>query len=110
MRLLTERDLVTLRWIADQQAVTMDHIQILLSRAPGCNAVGDAGIGEGAARMVVARWLDAGWVEKERTLVKGQTWVWLTAKGLGQLPLPFRAHRPAESTRKHLDAVKTNSY
>ncbi len=85
----------------------MDHIRFLLSRAPGFNAVGDAGIGEGAARMVVARWLDAGWVEKERTLVKGQTWVWLTTKGLNLLQLPFRAHRPAESTRKHLDAINT---
>lgn len=58
-----------------------------------------------AVRMVIARWLAAGWIQKEKATITGPTWLWPTNLCISKLRLPFRAHAPAESTRSHLYSV-----
>ena len=70
-RFLSNRDLKVLRWIAEQHGITLDHLHTLLSRDPGANAPYANFISMGAVRMEVARWLAAGWIEKEKSTIEG---------------------------------------
>ena len=106
-RFLSNRDLKVLRWIAEQHGITLDHLHTLLSQDPGANAPYANFISMGAVRMEVARWLAAGWIEKEKSTMKGQTWIWPTSTCVAKLHLPFRAHALSEATRTHLYSVNT---
>jgi hypothetical protein len=105
IHMLTKRDIITQRWMAEQHGLTHDHLHTLLCREPGTNARFTDRVSMSAVRMVMARWLAAGWIEKEKTTITGPTWLWPTSLCIAKLRLPFRAHAPAESTRSHLYSV-----
>jgi hypothetical protein len=100
---LTERDEMTLRWIGEQYAVRLDQLQVLLGRAPGRGAHHADWVSEGAARDVVTRWKKAGWVSVEKIRAKQPFWVWLTAKGLRKVGLPYKYADLAETGLDRLD-------
>jgi hypothetical protein len=82
--LWTDRDIAALVWIADQYAVRLDHLQVLLCQQRG------AAISIGTTRNLVARWRDAGWVETLRIRASEPIWIWPTRSVLRQLDLPYR--------------------
>ncbi len=94
---LTRRDVAGLRWVAEQYAVRTDVLDHLLS-------VAAAGRPSRAAR-VVARWRDAGLVERRRFLVDHPAVVWPTATGLRRIAAPYPPHPPAVGLLAHLHAV-----
>ena len=53
---LRERDLTSLRWIAEQYAVRLDQLRNLLGRDAGRGAKEKGVISENAVRLVVSRW------------------------------------------------------
>jgi len=100
---LTERDEATLRWIGEQYAIRLDHLQFLLGRSSGRGAQYHNWIGEGAARDVVTRWKKAGWIALEKIRAKQPFWVWLTPKGLRKIGLPYKYVAVSETALDRLD-------
>jgi hypothetical protein len=94
---LTRRDVAGLRWVAEQYAVGTDVLGHLLSDPAPLSASRTA--------AVVARWRDAGLVERRRFLVDAAPLVWLTASGLRRIAAPYPPHPPAVGLLAHLHAV-----
>jgi len=84
-----DRDELALTWIGQQYGICLDHLQFLLGELPGFGAQYDEWISEGAARAVVTRWKNAGWVQASCLRVKEPFWVWLTHRGLSKVGLPY---------------------
>ncbi len=92
---LTGRDWRSMLWIAEQYAVRLDQVQYLLSQEAGKGAKEPGRIGINATRLVVARWQRAGLAESKKILAFAPSWIWLTAKGLNELGLPFKPYSPS---------------
>jgi hypothetical protein len=78
-----ERDRTALTWIANQYAIRLDHLQVLLSR------LSHRPVKLSAVRSVVTRWRNAGWVNSQRMRANERGWVSLTASALHALDLPY---------------------
>ena len=52
--LWTYRDMETIEWIAEQYAIRLDHLQVLLGQRAGHE------VSPGTTRRLVARWREAG--------------------------------------------------
>jgi len=102
---LRDRDLKSLSWIAEQYAVCLDQLQRLLGREAGRGAKEEDFISENAARLVVARWKRARLVEYRKFTVEDPAWVWLTAHGLQELGLGYKAYEPSVSKLEHFFMV-----
>jgi hypothetical protein len=99
-RRLLQRDLDALRWVGEQYACRLDHLQILLGR------LGDRpALSASAARAVVGRWEALGMATHGRFIAGEPPWVWLTHQGLRQAGLAFRAWEPKPWTLPHTSAV-----
>src|SRR5437667_10191412 len=83
-RLWTERDLFALVWMADQYAIRLDHLQVLLSQRSG------RVVSLGTTCGLMARWHHAGWVETKKIRAVEPLWIWPTQQVLHQLDLPYR--------------------
>jgi hypothetical protein len=106
--LLTDRDQFTLAWIGQQYGIRLDHLQWLLGCQPGRGAAHNNWISEGAARDVVTRWKEAGWVHAQRLRVKERFWAWLTPKGLRKMGMTYLYRNLAASSLDdltHLAAI-----
>jgi hypothetical protein len=99
----TERDLWALRWIADQYACRLDHLRVLLSRAPGAPMQGPQ-LALTTLKDQLERWRKAGWVEYGRYLAAQPGWCWATKRGLRLVGMDavYEAQAPAESRYKHI--------
>jgi hypothetical protein len=86
---LTLRDVFALTWIAHQYAIRLDHLQWVLGRYPGYGAKHTNWISEGAARDVVNRWEQMGYIRAEGIRDKQPFWIWITRKGLNKLGLAY---------------------
>lgn len=101
----TERDFVALRWIGEQYAVRLDHLQRILGRqaSQGTHEPGILGIE--TTRKLVQRWRAAGLVE-HAVLERAQPgWVWLTRRGLEHLELAYQGWEPRMQGLRHLYAL-----
>ena len=103
--LVTRRDWTTLQWIGEQYVVRLDHVQTLLGRMAGKGAKVPGQISRNAARLVVARWMRAGLVHSRKILAYEPPWVWVTAKGLQELGLPFKPYTPSLARLVHLGCI-----
>jgi len=103
--LVTGRDWRVLLWIAEQYAVRLDQVQYLLGRDAGKGAKVAGQISQNAARLVVARWKRAGLADCKKILAYEPSWIWVTAKGLHELDLPFKPYIPSLARLEHLHAV-----
>lgn len=97
----TDRDLATLGWVAEQGAVSWDHLGVVLGRETG-ERLGYRGV-----QAVERRWGKAGVVESRRLLAgEGELrWTWLTDRGMRMLDRPWRGGAPAPGRLAHLWAV-----
>ena len=109
-RRFTKRDRSALLWIGHQYGIRLDHLQQLLGRSPGHGARYKDWISESAARDVVTRWEQEGWVHGEYLQVGEPFWVWSTRKLLRQMGLTY-AYRNLKASKvddlEHLYAINT---
>src|SRR5712691_3936759 len=97
---LSTRDLEALRWVGEQYACRLDHLQVLLGRLGGREALSAS-----AARSVVTRWETLGMAARGSFIAGEPSWVWLTRRGLRQAGLAFRVVEPKPWTLPHTAAV-----
>jgi hypothetical protein len=89
---LTPRDVEALRWVGDQYACRLDHLQALLGR------LGAGPIGASSTRAVLGRWEHQG-LTARRAVLQGQPpWVWLTPRGLRTAGLSYAPWTPTIRT------------
>jgi hypothetical protein len=103
VRLLTERDQWALTWIAEQQAIRFDQLQVLLCREPGRGrGKQQEGLTRSATDQVLRRWEEEpAYVFYER-MSRGQRqtgWIWLTTYAENILQLPFPQQHTLKETR-----------
>jgi hypothetical protein len=102
------RDRFALLWIGHQYGIRLDHLQWLLGRYRGRRATYNNWISESAARDVVNRWEQEGWLRVARLQVNSPFWVWLSRKGLRKMGLAY-AYRDLEQSSlddlQHLYAI-----
>lgn len=102
---ITERDLAALRWIAQQYAISQDHLAILLARLAPEEAPEADHLTEKRTAEIVRRWQELKLVEKGRILHNGPAWVWLTGEGLRLISEElgsFRPYTPNPAKLNHL--------
>lgn len=102
---LTDRDLLTLRWIGEQYAVRLDILQRLLGRDTQQVTKEPGIVTESTARRVIGRWKAEGLVESRKFFFGKPEWVWLTTDGLSQMNLQYRTWSPKVSTLNHFHGV-----
>lgn len=106
--LFSKRDEYCLGWMADQYAVRLDQIQVLLSRWPmGKLKNKERGLAATTVKDQISRWVRAGWIEYQRVLVNQPGWAWITRKGLQVIAWDgfYSARQPAFSRLSHIYAV-----
>jgi hypothetical protein len=89
----TERDLVLLRWVAQQYAISLDQLTQLV------------GASEHAGRRLMQRWKQAGWAEGRVLLVRQPPVIWVTRKGQTNVGTNYRPWEPALARLDHIFAV-----
>jgi len=107
---LTDRDMETLQWIAEQYAIAIDHLQILLNRLRDPELTGPETKEEGTltekrALKIVRRWQTMGLAERKHIMHGEPQWVWLTPLGLKLVEEEtgeFRSYTPNAATINHL--------
>jgi hypothetical protein len=103
--LLTARSLKALRWIAEQEAVSRDHISQLLG-THSIKKTNEPGIlSAGATDQIIKQWLLLGLVGRQRFITMTPPWIWLTTSGMRALGLNFRASPPRLGALTHLHAI-----
>ena len=83
VRVLSERDRMLLRFIAEQYLVTLPQLAYLADCCPR------------TARWLRTRWQRAGLIDAAPLLVEEPTVLWLTRCGLAALGLPWKSVRPS---------------
>src|SRR6266700_1459111 len=100
-----DRDRRVLPWIGEQSAARLDQVQTLLGLESGRGAKEPGMISENATRLVVNRWKRAGLVEYKKMTVEDPAWIWLKARGLQELNLPYKLYIPTLGKLDHLFAI-----
>ncbi len=95
---LTGRDIDVLTWIAEQYAIDLDHLSLILGRP-------SSGLGISATRRVLSRLHRAGLIRSEKLLANAPSYSWVTRKGLKLLGLGFTPWEPTVGFLGHLSAV-----
>lgn len=85
-RVLSERDLELLHFVAEQYLVTLSQLAYLAGRS------------ERTARWLRTRWQRAGLIAAAKLLVDEPTVIWLTRPGLAALGLAWKTVRPSYET------------
>jgi hypothetical protein len=99
----TERDVVALRWIAEQYAARLDVLAAVLGRLSPAIVRHAGRLGERTVRQRVERWEVAGWAGRRRML--GHTWVLATRAGLRLAGLELDPWTPALDRLAHHHAA-----
>lgn len=110
-RLMTPRDRMVLRWIADQYAARFDHVRQLLSREPRttnpATAPGPQGMTTSNVGQIMRRWeREPAWVEYRRFYRDVPGWVIVTPYGMQLLEVSYSgSHVLKERTLQHLHGI-----
>jgi hypothetical protein len=99
---LTERDLLTLKWIGEQYTAGFNQLRRVLGSRAGPGAQTPGQLSASVTRAWVARMKAIGAIEQEKPYRDMPPFVWLTVEGLRLAGLDFKVLRPATSTLKHL--------
>lgn len=103
---VTERDLIMLRWIGEQYAIRIDHLQELATRlSPQRAQMKGARISYRGVQALYRRWLKMGWIEKQKIFAAEPPWVWPTRKAIRELALPFPHLAPGVVRFAHIHTV-----
>lgn len=100
----TERDLVVLRWMAEQYVMGLDQLQVLLGRWSSTNQ-NTGSVARTTASNEVTRWQRADAVKRQQILVGQPTCIWLTRAGLALLDVPYQLWTPKPEGLTHLLAI-----
>jgi hypothetical protein len=92
-RRATDRDLALLAIVAEQYAVTLPQLAVLMGRSIH------------AARWLRDRWRHAGWVDSRVVLAQRPAFVWPTRAGLGVAGLDYPGWAPTPGALAHVEAV-----
>jgi hypothetical protein len=95
--LWTERDVEALTWIAEQYAVHLDHLQVLLG------SLSNRPVTKSTVSGLLRRWKQAGWVETQR--IRATAWVWPTRETVEGLGLPYGYKDIRESETHELNEI-----
>ncbi len=102
---ITSRDLVVLRWIGEQYAVRLDHLQRLLALLAGRQTKEEGRVSRNAALDVIERWKKLNYIESEQLVQGHPRWVWLSRKGLQAMQLEFAYWKPKPGELEHIRFV-----
>ena len=101
-----DRDVIALRWVAEQYAVRLDSLGRLLGRTAQGPTKIEGQLQDSGVNRVLRRWLQDEVAATRKLYVRQPGWVWITPSGLRQLELPFKAWRPTIGGRlNHLHHV-----
>lgn len=92
---VTGRDEELLAFIAEQYAVTLDQLAVLIGRRPR------------TARGLRDRWCAAGWTRSAKLSVELPPFVWLTSRGSAIAGGRFRTWQPNHGLVRHIEAATT---
>ena len=92
---ISERDQELLALIAEQYAVTLDQLAVLIGRT------------HRTARGLRDRWCAAGWTQSAKLAVDLPPFVWLTSRGSRIAQSAFRTWQPNHGLAAHIEAVTT---
>lgn len=104
LKRINARDLILVRWIAEQYAVRLDQLQNLIAmKSENAKRANPTTVSERAAIKALDRWRALGWVEYRKIMAGADNpgWVWVTAKGLKDLGFDFTYREPTISQLKH---------
>lgn len=101
---MTDRDLIVLKWIGEQYAIRVDHLQILLARFGKDLRIDDDRVALNTMRSHLARWRKLGLVNYRKVLQSKPSMVWLTPTGLREMGLEFTYVEPSSHTFNHISA------
>jgi len=90
---VSERDRELLGLIAEQYAVTLDQLALLIGRT------------HRTARGLRDRWCNAGWTQSAKLAVNLPPFVWLTSRGSRVAQSPFRTWDANHGLASHIEAV-----
>ena len=99
---LTERDLVTLRWVGEQYAVRLDQLSFLLGERAGGETAEQGRLSVRRTKRVVERWTRAGLASYRKILHGTPGWIWLTRKGLREVGLSVKYWEPSAGSLEHV--------
>lgn len=102
---LNDRDTQALSWLAEQYAVRLDCLQVLLGRTAYQTTRVQGEVQPSTARRVVQRWLNAGLVGSRKLFFGQPPWLWLTRRGLSEFDLAFQRWSPKVGQLQHLHDV-----
>lgn len=103
--ILNARSLSALNWIGEQEAASRDHISQYLGARSIKDTKEPGVLSAGAADQIIKNWLDLGLVTRKRFITMTPPWIWLTAHGMRELSLDFRATSPRLGALPHLHAA-----
>ena len=101
---ISERDVIMLKWIAEQYAIRIDHLQVLGGRLSQRNKV-QKPLAQMTAYHLVKRWINAGWAKGQIIISGRPMWVWPTNAGLDFADGKYPYYQPKVSRLEHLQAV-----
>ena len=102
---LNHRDLEMLGWLAEQYAVRLDCLELLLGRTAFQPTRVQGQVQTSTARRVVQRWLNAELVGCRKLFFGQPSWLWLTGQGLRHFDLAFQRWTPKVGQLQHLHDV-----
>ena len=105
---VTERDVASLTWIAEQFCISFDQLRRLLGRQPKAATKEMNVLSAPATRDIILRWLHLGLIEEPRKLFSGYPpHLWLSRRGLARLDLPYPYYEPKPARIPHVYATNT---
>ncbi len=103
--MLSPRDRWALRWMAEQYAISLDQLQVLLGMRAGHGTKRPNWISQSAVRQVLARWHKLGYIEQKNVFTDYPAWIWLTRRAITELGLSSAHYTPNFATLPHLHAI-----
>jgi hypothetical protein len=103
--LLSPRDRWAFQWIAQQYALSLEHLPWLLGQRAGYGAKSPHRISESAARQVLARWHKQGYIEQKNIFTDSSPWIWPSKAAMDELGLSYSYAVPHFASLPHLHAV-----
>jgi uncharacterized protein YqiB (DUF1249 family) len=103
---ITDRDIATLSWIAQQYCMSYDQLHRLLAHFGDSPRKDTDKVSYSATLNAVQRWLQLGLIDTPQKILRGYTThVWLSRRGLHQLGLPYAYYVPKPSSIPHCYAA-----
>src|SRR5579884_2685868 len=103
---ITERDILSLTWIAEQYCCSYNHLRQLLALYSPSEVKDPLSVAYSTSMNAVQRWLDMELIDEPRKVIREiTTHIWISRRGLKQLNLPYPYYSPKVSTIRHFYAV-----